>query len=517
MKRLSLIPVLLIALLFALPMSAKAENVLKIALASDPESLDPHMQLSGNMLSYSHWAFDPLVRFDKQMNHEPRLAVSWEQINPTTIRFNLRKKVTFHSGNPFTAKDVVWTVDRLKKSVDFRGLFSQFSAKAVDDYTVDISTKEPYGLIMNLATYIFPMDSVFYTGKDKNGNPKDAISKTDYTFANENASGTGPYRVLGREAGVKVELEKNKSYWGKTGNVDKILVEVVHEGSTRVAGILASNVDFMSPVPVQDYDQLERAKNVDLLTMPSTRIIIFQMNGEKNKALANPKVREAMIRATDNEAIAKKVMRGSTIAIHQQAPKGMQGYDEKLGKRYNLKRAQELMKEAGYADGLELTMIAPNDRYTNDEKIAQAFVPMMAKIGIKVNLRTMPKSQYWNEYDAFVADIQMIGWHPDTEDTVNYGEYLLMCIDKETGKGQYNSGHWCNKEYDSIMIAANAETDVKKRTEMLQRAEKLAYDDSAFIPLHLEPLSWAAGPNLVNPNDIVNAMDFLYLGEAIVK
>ncbi len=520
MKRLALIPALLVALFFALPLSAQTANaeekVLRIGIVSDPESFDPMMQLSGPILSYSHWVFDPLVRWDKEMNHEPRLAVSWEQINPTTMRFKLREGVKFHSGNDFTSKDVVWTIERLKESVDFRGLFSQFSAKAVDPYTVDIMTTEPYSLVLNLATYIFPMDSEFYTGVDENGNPKDAISKTDYTFANENASGTGPFRAISRQAGVNVVLEKFDGYWGPSGNVDKVQLDVVSEGSTRVAGILAGNVDFMTPVPLQDYDQLNKSDNVELLTMPSTRVITLQMNAHKNPALADRRVREAIVKATDNNAIAKRIMRGSTIAVHQHAPKGMQGYDENLDSRYNVKEAKAIIDKL-YPNGLELTMIAPNDRYVNDERIAQAFVPMMAKIGINVSLRTFPKTQYWNEYDAFVGDIQMVGWHPDTEDTVNYGEYLLMCKNEATGKGQYNSGHWCEPAYDKIMNAANQETDQVKRAEMLRKAEKMAYDDYAFIPLHLEPLSWAAGPNLVNPTDIINGMDFLYLGDAIMK
>ncbi len=517
MKRLAIIPALLFAFLCVMPFSANAENVLRIGIVSDPESMDPMMQLSGPMLSYSHWAFDPLVRWDKEMNLEPRLATSWEQIDPNTMRFYLREGVTFHSGNPFTSKDVVWTMNRLKESVDFRGLFDIFTAVAVDDYTVDIITETPYSLVLNLATYIFPMDSEFYSGVDENGQPKDAISKTDYTFANENASGTGPFRVISREAGVKMILERNENYWGPMGNVDVVNLEVIAEDSTRVAGILAGNVDFMTPVPVQDYEQLDNHEDVNLITQPSTRVITLQMNGERNPALANPLVREAIVRATDNIGIAEVVMRGSTIAVHQQAPEGMQGYNPELGSRYDFDAAVAALAEAGYADGLELSMIAPNDRYVNDERIAQAFVPMMARLGITVNLRTFPKNDYWNQFDAQVADIQMVGWHPDTEDTVNYGEYLLMCPNVETGKGQYNSGNWCNEEYDALMVAANAETDQAAREEMLLRAEQIAYDDYAFIPLHLEPLSWAARNTLTNPEAIVNGMDFLYLGDAVMQ
>jgi peptide/nickel transport system substrate-binding protein len=175
------------------------------------------------------------------------------------------------------------------------------------------------------------------------------------------------------------------------------------------------------------------------------------------------------------------------------------------------------MKEAGYEKGFEVTMIAPNNRYVNDEKVAEAFVSMMAKIGITVNLKTMPKAQYWDEFDAQVADIQMVGWHPDTEDSANYTEFLLMCPNKETGYGQYNSGNYCNKKVDELTIASQSETDKAKRTALLQEAEKIIYEEAAYIPLHWQHLSWAVGPGVKNAKEIVNVMDFPYFGDLVIE
>lgn len=160
MKRILLVG---LALSLLLGGTATAEmKTLRLALASDPETLDIQQQLSGNMLEFSHWVFDPLVRYAQDMSFEPRLAHKWEQIDPQTMRFHLVKGVKFHSGNPFTAKDVVFTVNRMKQSVDFKGLFEAFETPTiVDDYTVDIKTNKPYSLVLNMATYIFPLDSVF--------------------------------------------------------------------------------------------------------------------------------------------------------------------------------------------------------------------------------------------------------------------------------------------------------------------------------------------------------------------
>jgi len=211
MKRLKLVALFLTLLLTTGIAGAKT---LKIAMDADPVSLDPHVQLSGGMLQYSHMVFDPLIRWTQDMKFEPRLAEKWERIDENTVRFHLRKGVKFHSGNPFTAKDVVWTLDRLKKSKDFKGLFEPFTgAVAVDDFTVDVKTAKPYALLLNMATYIFPMDSVFYTGKDENGQAKDAIVKTGSSFALNHESGTGPFVVTKREQGVKVVFTRFADYW----------------------------------------------------------------------------------------------------------------------------------------------------------------------------------------------------------------------------------------------------------------------------------------------------------------
>ncbi len=164
----------LVAFVAFFPLQAGAKT-LRMAYDSDPTSLDPHEQLSGATLQLSHLLFDPLIRFKQDLTIEPRLAESWEKIDERTTRFHLREGVKFQSGRTLSAEDVVWTFNRLKQSPDFKALFEPFSeANAVDDLTVDLVTKGPYPLVLNLATYIFPMDRQFYSGTDERGKPKDA-------------------------------------------------------------------------------------------------------------------------------------------------------------------------------------------------------------------------------------------------------------------------------------------------------------------------------------------------------
>ncbi|MCV6611361.1 MAG: ABC transporter substrate-binding protein [Amphritea sp.] len=499
-------------------MTLQAET-LKMAYDSDPISLDPHEQLSGGMLQLSHMTFDPLVRWDRDMGFEPRLAEKWERVDDLTMRFHLRKGVKFHSGNEMTTKDVEFTFNRLKTSPDYKGIFAAFSGlNVIDEYTFDLVTEKPYPLIINNATYIFPMDSQFYSGEDENGNPKDMLVKFGDSFASQNISGTGPYKVTYREQGIRLEFDRNADYWDKEskGNVDKIVYTPIKEAPTRVAALLSGDVDFIMPVPPADLKRIDSTDKVDLVTMPGTRIITFQMNQNRVEAFKDVRVRQAIVHAINQEGIAKKIMRGFATPAAQMSPEGYLGYNAALKPRYDLKKAKQLMADAGYADGFAITMMAPNNRYVNDAKIAQAVAGMLAKINITVDLKTMPKAQYWPTFDERAADIMMIGWHADTEDSNNFFEFLSACPDTTTGLGQYNSGNYCNPEADKLMAQANVETDPAKRAEMMQQIEQILYDDAAFIPLHWQNLAWGARKG-VDIAPVVNKMNFPYLGDLVIN
>ena len=497
--------------------AAKAET-LRLAYDADPVTLDIHEQLSGGVLQLSHMSFDPLIRWTKDLAFENRLATSYERLNPTTVRFNLRKGVKFHSGNSMTAADFKFTFDRLKTSADFKGIFANFTAlNVVDDHTIDLVTNGPYPLVLHTATYIFPLDSQFYSGT-MNGKDKAEIVKNGASFASTNLSGTGPFKVTSREQGVKVEFERFADYWDKSspGNVDKIVFTPIKDEQTRVAAILSGDVDFIAPVSPNDFGQIESSGNVDLVTMPGTRIITFQMNQDRKAELQDPRVRQAIVHAINNEAIVKKIMKGFATTAGQMSPAGYLGHDPKLTPRYDLGLAKKLMKDAGYENGFSVTMMAPNNRYVNDDKIAQAVAAMLSKINIKVDLQTMPKAQYWPMFDDRAADIMMIGWHSDTEDSANFYEFLAMTPNKDTGMGAYNANNYRSQFVDETTMAANQETDPAKRAKMLQSVEARMYQDAAFVPLHWQNLAWAARKG-VDIDPIVNALNFPYLGDLVIK
>ncbi|MCQ0093876.1 ABC transporter substrate-binding protein [Roseovarius sp. M141] len=493
--------------------SMVSAQTLNFAYDADPVSLDPHEQLSGGTLQMSHMTFDPLVRWNADHGFDPRLATEWERVDDTTMRFTLREGVKFHSGNPMTAEDVVWTIERLKSSADFKSIFAGWTTvTAIDDTTVEIKTDGPSPLVLNTATYVFPMDKKFY---EEGGA---GIAKHGDSFASKNMSGTGPFTVSEREQGVKMVFKRNPDYWDtdSPGNVQTAVLTPIKEAPTRVAALLSGDVDFIAPVPPTDLERIRNDDKVDLITLPGTRIITLQLNGKRNEALANPKVRLAMANAINNEGIVQKIMKGFGTVAAQNSPAGYDGHNPDLLPRFDVAKAQALMEEAGYADGFSATMMCPNNRYVNDYKICEAASAMLAQIKIDVDLTTIPKAQYWPKYDERAADIMMIGWHSDTEDSANFFEFLNMTPDADTGRGQYNSGNYSNPEVDAMTIATLTETDKEKRTADLQQIEKLLYDDAAFIPLHWQDLAWAARKG-VNVEPILNVMNFPYLGDLVIE
>lgn len=506
------------ALLVSLSGGAFAETV-RVAYDADPVSLDPYEQLSGGTLQLSHMVFDPLVRWTQDLQFEARLAESWEQVDANTMRFKLREGVKFHSGNDFSAKDIDWTFDRIKESADFKGIFTPFTdVEVVDDYTVDLKTEAPYPLILHTATYIFAMDSAYYSGTTADGKDKAEIVKHGDSFASRNMSGTGPFVVTEREQGVKVMFDRFDGYWdtASEGNVEEIILTPIKEDPTRVAALLSGDVDFIAPVPPTDLNRVDEASGVNLITMPGTRIITFQMNQDRVEAFKDARVRKAIDYAVNNSGIVDRIMRGFGTVAGQASPAGYLGYSEDLAPRFDVEKAKALMAEAGYADGFSITMMAPNNRYVNDDRIAQAVASMLSKINITVDLQTMPKAQYWPKFDERAADMMMIGWHADTEDSANFHQFLSACPDADTGNGQYNSGAFCSAEADKLMNMSNTETDQAKRADALQKLEAILYDEAAFIPLHWQNLAWGAKDNM-NAGDIVNALNFPYFGDLVVS
>ena len=206
-------------------------------------------------------------------------------------------------------------------------------------------------------------------------------------------------------------------------------------------------------------------------------------------------------------------MRGQSFPTNLMVAPGINGYMKDLDKRPALlkpEEAKKMLADAGYPNGFEVGMDCPNDRYVNDEKICQAVVAMLAKIGVKVNLRAQTRNLYFAKI-LRKADLKpgetsfyMLGWSPaQTYDVHNVFEALIQTPNGATKKGQFNAGGYSNPALDKLADSMEQETDKAKRDAMIKEATKLYVDDFAYIPLHQQAVVWAARKNI----DLVQLAD----------
>ncbi|GAB3479864.1 ABC transporter substrate-binding protein [Marinomonas epiphytica] len=496
--------------LFSVSVVSSYAQTVTFALDADPISLDPHEQLSEGALQYSHLVFDPLVRWTNDGEFEARLATQWQQLDDKTWRISLREGVKFHSGNPLRSEDVAYTLQRLKRSTDFKALFSILESVVVEsDNSLLLVTRSPYPLMLNMLALVFPIDSAFYQGRDE-------IVKFGRSFASAHASGTGPYVVEVRQPGQKLVFARNPNYWDKAslGNVEHLVWLPIRSDSTRLSALLTQDVDVITSLSPIDVARVKRQPDLQLASLVSSRILMLQLNQKKRPELRDIRVREAINLAINQELIVDKILRGYGLAAGQVSAPQFLGHKAQLKPSYDLKRARQLMKQAGYQEGFELTFIAPNNRYMSDEHIAQAVVGMLDKINIKVALKTLPKAQYFQQLDKRAADIMMLGWQSDTLDSNNIYEFLFACQSGETGRGVYNANGYCNPQLDKAIDAANHELNPALRQTMLQNIEQQIHDDFVVVPLHWQAIIWAASKH-VDIDAVLNFQNFPYLGDLV--
>jgi peptide/nickel transport system substrate-binding protein len=240
------------------------------------------------------------------------------------------------------------------------------------------------------------------------------------------------------------------------------------------------------------------------------------MNQDRRPEFRDDRVRMAIVHAIDNDAIVSNIMKGFATAAAQMSPPGYSGHNPSLKPRYDLGLAKKLMKDAGYGKGFDITLMAPENRYPNDVRVAREVAAMLARINIRVDLKTLPNAAYWPMFDDRAADMMMIGWRSDTEDSASLFEFLAMTPDSSTGFGAYNSGNYSSDYVDSMTIKASQETDTAKRAKMLQAIEARLFQDAAFVPLHWQNLAWAVRKGIAL-EPVVNALNFPYLGDLVIQ
>ncbi|AJA64679.1 MULTISPECIES: ABC transporter substrate-binding protein [Bradyrhizobium] len=491
----------------ALAVSPASSQTLRYANQGELKSLDPYTLNESTTHAHLGHVYEGLVTRDKDLKIIPALAESWETPEPTRWRFHLRKGVKFHNGDPFTADDVVFSAERVRAKGS--NLLSRIPADAkvvkVDDYTVDFILTAPNPILTALWATWYIMDKKWAEANDAVAPTPAAATTPSYASLHEN--GTGPFMIESHQPGVKTVFKANPNWWRKPEhNLKEIIFTPIASEATRVAALLSGEVDVIEPVPVQDIQRVNSSPNATVLTGPELRTIFVGMDQSRDELLysnikgKNPfkdiRVREAVYKTIDVDLIKNRVMRGlSTPSALMIAPELYPLSKDFTRPKPDAEAAKKLLAEAGYADGFEVTMDCPNDRYVNDAAICQAIVGMLARINIKVNLLAQPKAQYFAKVlkpGGYKTSFFMLGWTPDTLDSHNVMHDIMGCREdpKDPNRGEANLAGYCNKQFDELADKVLLEPDTTKRDQLIKQAYELAIKDYAYVPLHQQALAW---------------------------
>jgi peptide/nickel transport system substrate-binding protein len=313
-----------------------------------------------------------------------------------------------------------------------------------------------------------------------------------------------------REPDRRTIVEKNPGWWDKPQfNVDRVEFDVIGSAATRVAGLLSGELDMIYAVPPQDIDRIGRTQGLRLWQTPELRTIFLGMDQTRNELLKsdvkgkNPlkdvRVRTALALAIDEPAIAARIMRGQAHPTWEMWGPGVNGYNATLDRRpaVDPEKARALLAEAGYPNGFRLGLDCPNDRYVDDEAICTAIVPMLARIGVKIDLTAQTKGRHFATINppTYNTSFYMLGWTPATYDAHNV-LYSLISSRGPGGRGDVNDGGYSNPRIDALTDRIAVETDPSKRGAMMDEAIAILQQDVAYIPLHQQVIVWASKSNV---------------------
>ncbi|MEP1521247.1 ABC transporter substrate-binding protein [Ascidiaceihabitans sp.] len=496
------------AALFAVLTPAAFAEDFKWAVTTDPQTLDPHAVNSAPVLGFLNNVYEGLVRRGQDMAIEPALATSWEAIGAGEgWRFNLRQGVTFQNGAAFTAQDVLFSYERASsEAADTRSWFAPVSGVVVvDDYTVDIMTTSPNPIFPDSIANWMIMDSDWAQSNDAGRPDKEAGN-----HATLNTNGTGAFAITNREPGLRTVLEPHNNWWGDaTHNITRAELTPIQNPATALAALLSGDVDFINPVPVQDVARLQNDPNVNVIQGIEARVIMLgfpheaealKYSSETTDAnpFADARVRRAVAHAVNVPAILQTTMRGNAQAVNQLVSPAMRGYSDVLGGNaaFDQDAARALLAEAGYADGFSFGLKCPNNRYLNDEAVCQAITAMLAQVGMRATLDAMPVQNYWPELRADNYDMYLLGWSPGTFDAEHPVRFLAATPNEEKKLGSWNFGGYSNDRVDALLPMIQSEIDETKRQAMLDEVAQTLQDETAYVPLYVQPLVWGTRSNI---------------------
>ena len=479
--------------------SAAAPRTLRIGLAADVSSMDPHWNNSGPNNAMALHVFESLVLLDQDARYIPGLATSWRPLSPTVWEIRLRAGVRWHDGTPFTSTDVKASLERPARLKGSPGPFTGYTKTFAAIDTPDPLTVRLTTAVANYANIANDLNSVAIVPHK--------VAQLGQTAFDSGAAmiGTGPFRFVRYARGQEIVLRRNPDYWGGASAWETVTFKILTNNGTRTAALLSGSVDAIESVPSADVARLRRHPDFRLEQAISWRVIFWQMDQWRDASpyitdLAgaplgrNPfkdvRVRQAISKALRREVLCTRLMEGLAVPASSLVSAPIFGHPGTPFDAYDPDGARRLLADAGYPQGFGLTLHATNNRYLNDSQVAQATAQMLSRIGIRTRVEVMPVASYFSKARAGAFSFQMLGWGSSAGDVALRS--ILGSPNNKTGYGTWNWGHYSNPALDQL-IARSLSTisSPQDRETVAREAVRLANADHAVIPSHSQMATWA--------------------------
>jgi peptide/nickel transport system substrate-binding protein len=488
---------------------AAPAQTLRWASQGDALTMDPQSQNEGLNNTLNGQVYERLTRRNRQLDIVPALATSWSQTAPLVWRFRLRPDVKFHDGTPFTADDVVFSVNRARSPVSTFSVYANAlgTPVAIDPLTVEFRLDRVNPIFLQHLDAI-PVMSRAWSEKHRVTRPLDFKNKEE-SHASFHANGTGPYVLASRQPGIRTTYRRNPQWWGwalpeSRGNVQEIVYTPIANDATRLAALVSGEIDFVLDPAPRDVPRLRGVAGIKVLEGPENRVIFIGMDQHRDELLhgsvkdRNPfkdvRVRRALYHAVDIETLRARLMNGQSVPTGGYTPSPRGAFDDPVLESrlpFDLAAARRLMAEAGYADGFEVTLDCPNNRYVNDEEICIALAAMWSQLKVRVKVNGMPRSTYFPKLEKWDTSMYMLGWGgavTDAETTLT----PVMRNPGPRGEGLYNYGRSRNDAFDRLAAQASVEADPARRESLIRQALAEWRQQVHTIPLHRQVIPWAA-------------------------
>jgi peptide/nickel transport system substrate-binding protein len=454
-----------------------------IGYPTEPDALPP-TDTSYGVTSYpiSNNIFERLVDLSTDGEFRPGIA-SWEVLEGgKEFLFTLKKGVTFHSGDPLTARDVEFTHNRAwEKTATYKRYMRNFERlEVIDDYHVKFIFKKPD--VLFIPTRIAYVASKAYY---------DRVGEEEFV---KNPVGTGPYKFVAWKPGEYIDIERNEEYWGEKPQVKSARFVFAKEDTTRVAMLKAGEADIIMSTPYPLVKEIEKAgfKTVRLPTHPPCGVQFH--NGNPDVPWYKRKVRLAVAYAIDKDAIVKDLFNGIPSGYPRLAPWEL-GYDPDLKPYpYDPQKAKELLAEAGYPKGFEMPLYYFAGRSYGQKETAEAVALYLNAVGIRCKIQGIEAAQMLAKVRA---------WHKDPK-----AEYVgvvtapmaFLPDPTEALTTAYLSTGWgsmyFNKKLDPIIEQARVTMDSKKRGELIKKAVRILHEDVASIQIWANTSVYSMKPDI---------------------